>query len=123
MEMTKEELQRKVDELTQSLDTFNKNTEMLKQDLAVAQNALKVADRPRITQDQMTEIQEAIYTVVNNVDFTDCNNYDMDFEIDYDNRIAVSNMEFNNSDDIADDLCSEIECLFNVIDTEKEDEA
>ena len=121
--MTKEELQRKVDELTQSLDTFNKNTEMLKQDLVAAQNALKVADRPKITRDQMTEIQDAIYTVVNSVDFTDCNNYDMDFEIDYDNRIAVSNMEFNNSDDIADDLCSEIEYLFNVIDTEKENEA
>tara|TARA_B110000037_G_scaffold176206_1_gene201081 strand:- start:78 stop:443 length:366 start_codon:yes stop_codon:yes gene_type:complete len=120
MEMTKEELQRKVDELTQSLESFTKNTEMLKQDLIVAKNALKVADRPRITQDQMTEIQDAIYTVVNNVDFTDCNNYDMDFEIDYDNRIAVSNMEFNNSDDIADDICSEIECLFNVIQPEDE---
>ena len=118
--MTKEELQRKVDELTQSLESFTKNTEMLKQDLIVAKNALKVADRPRITQDQMTEIQDAIYTVVNNVDFTDCNNYDMDFEIDYDNRIAVSNMEFNNSDEIADDLCSEIGSLFNVIETEDE---
>ena len=118
--MTKEELQRKVDELTQSLESFTKNTEMLKQDLIVAKNALKVADRPKITQDQMTEIQDAIYTVVNNVDFTDCNNYDMDFEIDYDNRIAVSNMEFNNSDDIADDICSEIECLFNVIQPEDE---
>ncbi len=102
--MTKEELQLKVNELTQSLDTFNKNTEMLKKDLAVAQNALKVADRPRITQDQMTEIHDALYTVVNSVDFTDCNNYDMDFEIDYDNRIAVSNMEFNNYDAIEDDL-------------------
>ena len=121
MEMTKEELQLKVNELTQSLDTFNKNTEMLKQDLAVAQRALAVADRPKITQDQMTEIQDAIYTVVNNVDFTDCNNYDMDFEIDYDNRIAVSNMEFNNSDEIADDLCSEIVSLFNVIQPENED--
>jgi hypothetical protein len=120
MELTKEELQLKVNELTQSLDTFNKNTEMLKQDLAVAQDALKVADRPKITQDQMTEIQDAIYTVVNNVDFTDCNNYDMDFEIDYDNRIAVSSMEFNNSDEIADDICSEIECLFNVIQPEDE---
>jgi len=118
--MTKEELQRKVDELTQSLESFTKNTEMLKQDLIVAKNALKVADRPRITQDQMTEIQDAIYTVVNNVDFTDCNNYDMDFEIDYDNRIAVSNIEFNNSDEIADDLCSEIGSLFNVIETEDE---
>ena len=120
MEMTKEELQRKVEELTQSLDSFNKNTEMLKQDLAEAQRKLKVADRPKITQDQMTEIQDAIYTVVNNVDFTDCNNYDRDFEIDYDNRIAVSNMEFSNYDEIADDLCSEIGSLFNVIDTEDE---
>ena len=115
--MTKEELQRKVEELTQSLDSFNKNTEMLKQDLVVAQNALKVADRPKITEDQMTEIHDSIYTIVNNVDFTDCNNYDMDFEIDYDNRVAVSNMEFCNSDEIADDLCSEIGSLFNVIET------
>ena len=121
MEMTKEELQRRVDELTQSLDSFNKNTEMLKQDLSVAKYALKVADRPRITQDQMTEIQDAIHTVVGNIDFTDCNNYDMDFEIDYDNRIAVSNMEFNNSHEIADDIASEMECLFNII--EDEDEA
>ena len=121
MEMTKEELQRKVDELTQSLESFTKNTEMLKQDLIVAKNALKVADRPRITQDQMTEIQDAIHVVVNNIDFTDCNNYDMDFEIDYDNRIAVSNMEFNNSHEIADDIASEMEELFNVIQPENED--
>ena len=112
MEMTKEELQLKVNELTQSLDTFNKNTEMLKQDLAVAQNALKVADRPKITQDQMTEIQDAINEIVSNIDFTDCNNYDVDFEIDYDNRLAISNIEFNNTHEIVDDISSEIECLF-----------
>ena len=120
MEMTKEELQRKVDELTQSFDTLNKNTETLKQDLFAAQDALKVADRPKITRYQMEEIQDAICTIVNNVDFTDCNNYDMDFEIDYDNRIAVSSMEFNNYDEIADDISSEIEGLFNVIETEDE---
>jgi hypothetical protein len=120
MEMTKEELQLKVNELTQSLDTFNKNTETLKQDLVVAQNALKVADRPKITRNQMAEIEDAIYTIVNNVDFADCNNYDMDFEIDYDNRIAVSSMSFTNRDDIANDLSCEIECLFNVIETEDE---
>ena len=119
--MTKEELQRKVDELTQSLDSFNKNTEMLKQDLSVAKRALEVADRPKITHDQMTNIIDAIHTVVDNIDFTDSNNYDMDFEIDYDNRIAVSSMEFNNSREIADDIASEMEALFNVI--EDEDEA
>ena len=118
--MTKEELQLKVNELTQSLDSFNKNTEMLKQDLAEAQRKLKIADRPKITQDQMTEIQDAIHDVVNNIDFTDCNNYDMDFEIDYDNRIAVSNMEFNNSHEIAEDIAGEMEAFFNVIKPEDE---
>jgi hypothetical protein len=120
MEMTKEELERKVRELTASITTFNNDADLLKKDLADAHQRLAVIDRPRITRDQMTEIHDAIYTVVNNVDFTDCNNYDMDFEIDYDNRIAVSNMEFNNSDEIADDLCSEIGSLFNVIETEDE---
>mgnify|MGYP003668233713 CR=1 FL=1 len=118
--MTKEELERKVRELTASITTFNNDADLLKKDLADAHQRLAVIGRPRITRDQMTEIQDAIYTVVNNVDFTDCNNYDMDFEIDYDNRIAVSSMEFNNSDEIADDLCSEIGSLFNVIETEDE---
>ena len=118
--MTKEELERKVRELTASIETFTNDADLLKKDLAAANQRLAVVNRPKITQDQMTEIHDAIYTVVNNVDFTDCNNYDMDFEIDYDNRIAVSNMEFNNSDEIADDLCSEIGSLFNVIETEDE---
>ena len=118
--MTKEELQRKVDELRQSLDSFNKNTELLKKDLSEANRRLAVVNRPKITQDQMTEIHDAVNEIVSNIDFTDCNNYDMDFEIDYDNRIAVSSMEFNNSHEIVDDLCSEIEGLFNVIQPEDE---
>ena len=77
---------------------------MLKQDLAEAQRKLKIADRPKITQDQMTEIQDAINEIVSNIDFTDCNNYDVDFEIDYDNRLAISNIEFNNTHEIVDDI-------------------
>ena len=120
MEMTKEELERKVRELTASITTFNNDADLLKKDLADAHQRLAVIGRPRITQDQMTELQDAIHTVVGNIDFTDCNNYDMDFEIDYDNRIAVSSMEFNNSHEIADDIASEMEALFNVIQTEDE---
>ena len=117
MEMTKEELERKVRELTASITTFNNDADLLKKDLADANQRLAVIGRPRITKDQMTEIQDAIHTVVGNIDFTDCNNYDMD----YDNRVAVSSMEFNNAHEIADDIASEMEALFNVI--EDEDEA
>jgi len=120
MEMTKEELQRKVDELTQSLDSFNKNTEMLKQDLAEAQRKLKVADRPRISSLQMDEISDAIQEVVGNIDFSDTNAYDVDFEIDYDSRLAISSIEFNHVHDIADEIYSELENMFNITTTEDE---
>ena len=50
-----------------------------------------------------------------NVDFCDSNNYDMDFEIDYDNRISVGSMEFNESDSISDDIIMEVEALFNIL--------
>ena len=56
--MTKEELQLKVDELTQSLDTFNKNTEMLKQDLKDAEHKLSVVNRPKITKKFLDELSE-----------------------------------------------------------------
>ena len=120
MEMTKEELQLKVNELTQSLDSFNKNTEMLKQDLAEAQRKLKVADRPRISSLQMDEINEAIQEVIGNIDFTDTNAYDFDFEIDYDNRLAISSIEFNHVHDIGDEIFCRVEDIFNVIEDEDE---
>jgi hypothetical protein len=120
MEMTKEELQLKVNELTQSLDSFNKNTEMLKQDLAEAQRKLKVADRPKITSRQMDDINEAIQEAINNIDFTDINAYEYDFEIDYDNRLALSNIDFNHCHDIADDIYSSMEDMFNITTTEDE---
>ncbi len=120
MEMTKEELQRKVDELTQSLDSFNKNTEMLKQDLAEAQRKLKVADRPKITKKFLDELSNTIEEAINNIDFTDTNAYDFDFEIDYDNRIALSNIEYNGVHEIGDEIFCRVEDMFNVIPDEDE---
>ena len=118
--MTKEELERRVRELTASIETFTNDADLLKKDLSEANRRLAVVNRPKITQDQMTEIHDAVNDIVSNIDFTDCDNYDMDFEIDYNNQIAVSSMEFNNSHEIVDDLCSEIEGLFNVIQPEDE---
>ena len=120
MEMTKEELQLKVNELNQSLDSFNKNTEMLKQDLAEAKRKLSVVNRPKITKKFSDELSDAISEAISNIDFTDTNAYDFDFEIDYDNRIAMSSIEFNHAHDITDDIYSAIEDLFNIIEDEDE---
>jgi len=120
MEMTKEELQRKVDELSQSLDSFNKNTEMLKQDLKDAQQRLSVINRPKVTKKFLDELSESVEAAISNIDFTDTNAYDVDFEIDYDNRLALNSIEFNHVHDIGDEIYSRLEDMFNIIEDQDE---
>ena len=117
--MNKQELELRVKELTAAVTTYNNDTIQLKADLADAELQLAFLDRPKITKFQMDEINDAISQVINNIDFNDVNNYDVDFEIDYDNRLALSNIEFNNSDQLTDDLYCEIEALFNIIPEDK----
>ena len=118
--MTKEELELKVTELTQSLDSFNKNTEMLKQDLKDAEHRLSVVNRPKITKKFLDELRDTIEEAIDNLDFTDTNAYDFDFEIDYDNRIALSNIEYNSVHEIGDEIFCRVEDMFNVIEDENE---
>ena len=120
--MTKEELQSKVTELTQSLDSFNKNTEMLKQDLAEAKRKLSVVNRPKVTKKFLDELSEAVEEAIGNTDFSDCNAYDYEFNLDYDNRISLENIEFNHAHDIGDEIYSRLEDLFNIIEDENENE-
>jgi len=120
MEISKAELQKRINELTEDLARGESESEHARKDLEDTQRLMAIVDKPKITRDQITKIQDAIHQLVSNIDFTDSNNYDMDFEIDYDNRIAISSMEFNNSEEIAEEICEEVSSLFNIIDTEDE---
>jgi len=121
MEMTKEELQRKVKELTAAITTFNNDAEMLQKDLADAEKRLAVVDRPKVTKKFLDELSDAVEESIRNIDFSDCSAYDYEFNLDYDNRISLENIEFNHVYDIGEDICSSLQDLFNVI--EDEDEA
>ena len=119
--MTKEELQRKVKELTAAITTFNNDAEMLQKDLADVKQRLAVVDRPKVTKKFLDELSNVVEEVIGNIDFTDCNAYDYEFNLDYDNRISLENIEFNHIHDIGDEIYSRLEDLFNII--EDEDEA
>ena len=119
--MTKEELQLKVNELTAAITTFNNDAELLQKDLADAEQRLAVVDRPKVTKKFLDELSNAVEEAVNDIDFTDCNAYDYEFNLDYDNRISLNSIEFNRTYDIGDTIYSRMEDMFNII--EDQDEA
>jgi len=98
--MTKEELEMKISAL-QGL-VFQKNEELTKyaESIDKLNKELKDINKPKLTPLQFDELYQAIERGIESFDFDDCDNYETDFHIDYDNRIAIESMAFHNADEL-----------------------
>ena len=110
--MTKTQLQLKIDSLKLSIKQSDDLTNNYTSELQVLEKQLADLNKPKLTPLQFDELREAIEEAVGQFDFDDQDNYDMDFHIDYDNRIAVESMSFHNADELVREIYSQIEELF-----------
>ena len=118
--MTKAELQDKVDELELTLNSLELNAKVVKDDLRIVNTELEAVNKPKITKDTVNDIRNAIEEVFRRSSFNDVDNYDVDFEIDYNNSLTLGSIEFNDADNVAEALSDAVEYLFNITDDEDE---
>ena len=112
--MNKEQLELKVKELTAALTQFETDQTALTKQLQEAKVQLADVNKPVISVEIRDQIREAVCEGIRGYQFDNADNYDIDFELNYDNRIEVSNIEFNYTDDLEESICSEIEDLFKI---------
>ena len=98
--MTKEELEVKISTLQTLVTQKNEELSEYTAQIQRLNDELKDLNKPKLTGLQFDELYEAIDKAISEFDFDDSDNYDMDFHLDYDNRIAVESMSFHNSDEI-----------------------
>ena len=110
--MTKLELQAKIEALQSALDTKMQESKAYQGQLDVLQEQLKDINKPKLTPLQFDELHTAIEESVSSFDFDDTDNYDIDFHIDYDNRIAIESMCFQNADEIVREIYNHVSELF-----------
>ena len=117
--MTKDELEIKISTL-QNL-VIQKNEELVDYAAQIQRlsDELKDLNKPKLTPMQLDEMHEAIEEAVGQFDFDDADNYSFDFHIDYDNRIAIESMSFQNADELLRVVYDEARELFAEI---KEDD-
>ena len=116
--MTKTELQVKIDQLTLSIDQSNMITRKYESEIAGLKKQLEDLNKPKLTPLQFDELHGAIEEAVGQFDFDDSDNYSFDFHIDYDNRIAIESLTFDNADEIVREVYDQVCELF----AETEDE-
>jgi len=110
--MTKDELEVKISTLQNLVTQKNEELTDYAAQIQRLNDELKDINKPKLTPLQFDELHEAIEEAVGSFDFDDSDNYDMDFHIDYDNRVAVENMSFQNADELARELYNSISELF-----------
>jgi hypothetical protein len=113
--MDKQLLQAKVDELGYTLASYEKLEKITSDELIEAKKELNNVNKPNITRDIVEQIRQAVHDAVKNICFDSVDSYDVGFEIDYNNSLALSNIEFNEIDNLEEEICDHVENLFNVI--------
>ena len=113
--MTKAELKNKVNELELTLNSLELNAKTVKDDLTEANNKLESINKPEISAYNVDQIRETVDAIMRQYNFDDTDNYEYEFEIDYDGRLNLSNIDLENKDELAESICDGIEDLFNVV--------
>ena len=114
----KEQLQTKVNELELTLNSLELNAKVVRDDLKEANKKLEDASKPIITKDLLEQIQYVIDESIRNSSLSSVDSYDVDFEIDYNNSLALGSIEFNDADQLSEEISDGIEHIFNIIENQ-----
>ena len=113
--MNKQALKAKVDELELTLNSLELTAQTTKDDLMEATKKLEDVSKPIITKQVVEQIREAVHQAIQQISFDNVDSYAVDFELDYNNTLSLSNIEFNEVDEIEESVCDYVEDLFNII--------
>ena len=110
--MSKEELEVNIAALELLVsETADKSTDF-KAQLEKAKQDLADINKPELTPSQLDDIYEAVEKGVSEFDFSDSDNYDKEFGIDYDGRVHFENLELCNHQDLVEMIVEKVSKLF-----------
>jgi len=109
---TKDELEQAIVMHEEALESSKNSVIVDTQDLELAKKELSSFNKPVLTPEQLDNIQEAIEYAVGDFDFSDLDNYDKDFELDYDGRVQLSSFDFTNAQDLIEMIVEKVHKLF-----------
>ena len=114
--MTKEQLNQEIEKLKVSLEAHEEQVKDLSHDLKVAEQKLADCDKPKLTIKQFAELHKVIETSVEEFDFNEADNYNVELGMEYDNKVYVESIEFEGHQDLYGQIIQDVEKLFGVAD-------
>jgi hypothetical protein len=110
--MTTTELQAKIEALQAAFDTKVQEQNAYRSQIDALKKQLTDLNKPKLTMAQFDELTEKVEYGIGNFDFSDTDNYSIDFGINYDGRVCCESFEFDNADELAREICEKVYQMF-----------
>ena len=116
-----EDLQNKKAALELLQSETNEKLQDYRQQVSIIEKQIEDYNKPELTPLQLDKIYETIEKVVTDFDFSDTDNYEIDYSLDYDGRVQCESHEFINGADLVQELVDKVCNLFKEADAPEEE--
>ena len=110
--MNELDLTTKIEGLKKAIAEHNDFAGTYTSDLAKAEQQLKDLNKPQLTPAQLDDIQEAIEKGVDQYDFSDTSNFDIEYGIEYDGKVHCESHELNDTYQLVEMITEKVHALF-----------
>ena len=113
----------KIEGLEKAIKEHVDFADQYKTTLADTKQQLVDLHKPELTPSQMEAIERAVEQSVSEFDFTDTENFEIDYSLDYDGRVQCESHEFINDSDLVEMIVNRVCKLFKEADCPEDKEA
>ena len=114
--MNKMDLTTKIEGLKKAIKEHNDFSATYQNELAIVEKQLADYDKPALTPVQLDAIFEAVDKAIENFSFSDCDNYETEFSLDYDGRVQLESIDLQDRYELVSTIAEKVQDLFQEVD-------
>ena len=120
--MNEIDLKLKIEGLEKVIKEQQESADQYKVQLTDTKKQLEDYNKPELTSIQLDAIQCAIESAIENYSFSDCDNYETDFSLDYDGRVQLENIDLQDTYQLVEVIVTKVCSLFKEADCPEDEE-
>ena len=118
--MNEIDLKTKIEGLKKAIEEHKGSATTYESELKTVEQELKDYNKPELTLSQLDDIYEAVEKGVENFDFDDTDNFDIEYGIEYDGKVHCESHEMHDSSDLVRMIAEEVSKIFTEMDCPEE---
>ena len=119
--MNKEQLETNLAALKLLQQETNDKLTDHKVQISLLEKQIEDFNKPELTPMQLDDIQEAIEKAVDYYDFSEPDNYEKDFSLDYDGRVQLESIDLSCTHELIETIVEKVHDLFKEADCPEDD--